>query len=75
MEHIDNSNHKYIRVEVEVRTGATVREVTKIGTDKIVDQIAETEDSTDNIEVGLDMSHDTNRIIGEVIYREHKKLW
>ena len=30
-------------------------------------QIAETEDSTDKIEVGLDMDHDMNRIIGEVI--------
>ena len=39
----------------------------QIGTDKITDQIAETKDSTDKIEVGLDMNQDMNRIIGEVI--------
>ena len=38
----------------------------QIGTDKITDQIAEIEVSTDKI-VGLDMNHDRNRIIGEVI--------
>ena len=67
MEQIDNSNHKSIRVEVEVRTGVTVREVTKIGTDKIKDHIAETAVGTDKIEVGLDMNQDMNRIMGEVI--------
>ena len=70
MEQIDNSNHKSIRVEVEVRTGITVRDATKIGRDKITDQIAETEISTDKIEVGLDMDQDMNRIIGEVILEE-----
>ena len=48
--------------------GVTVREATKIGT--ITDQIAETEVSTDKIEVGLDMDQDMNRIIGEVILEE-----
>ena len=42
-----------------------MREATKIGKDKITDQIAVTEISTDKIEVGLDMNHDKNRIIGE----------
>ena len=60
MEQIENSNQKSIRVEVEVRTGVTVREATKIGTDKITDQIVETEVSTDKIELGLDMNQDTN---------------
>ena len=67
MDQIDNSNHKSIRVEVEVRTEITVRETTKIGTDKITDQIVETEDSTDKIETGLHMNQDINRIKGEVI--------
>ena len=39
----------------------------QIDMDKITDQIAETEVSTEKIEVGLDMNHDRNRIIGEVI--------
>ena len=67
-EQIDSSNHKSIRVEVEVRTGVTVKEATKIGT--ITVQIAETEVSTDKIKVGLDMNQDMNRIIGEVILEE-----
>ena len=70
MEQIDNSNHKAIRVEVEVRTEVTVREATKIDRDIITDQTAETVVSTDKIEVGLDMNHDMSRIIGEVILEE-----
>ena len=62
----DNSNHKSIKVEVEVRTGITIRETIRIGTDLITDQIAETEDNIDKIETGLDM----NKILGEVILRE-----
>ena len=62
---IDNSHHKSIRVEVEVRTGITIREIIRIGRDQITGQIAETEDNTDRIEVGLNM----NKIIGEVISR------
>ena len=61
---MDNSNNKSIKVEVEVRTGVTVKEATKIG--PITDQITETEHSTDKIEVGLDMNQDTNRIIGKL---------
>ena len=63
MDQIDSSNHKLIRVEAEVRTETTIRETTKIGTDKITDQIVGTEDSTDKIETGLDMNQDMNRII------------
>ena len=70
MEQIDNSNHKSIRVEVDVRTGVSVREATKIGTHLITDQIADTEVSADKTEVGLDINQDRNRIIGEVILEE-----
>ena len=66
MEQKDNSNHKSIRVEVEVRTVITVREIVRLGTDLITDQIAGTENNTDKIEVGLDM----NKILGEVILEE-----
>ena len=66
MEQIDNSNHKSIRVEVEVRTGITIREIIRIGRDLIIDQIAETEHNTDKIEPGLDM----NKILGENILEE-----
>ena len=58
-----NSNYKSIRVEVEVKSEITIREMIRIGTDQITDQIAETEDNTDKTEVGLDM----NKIIEEVI--------
>ena len=51
----------------EVRTGVTVSETITIGTDRMTDQIAETEVGTDKIEVGLGMNHDMNRIKGEVI--------
>ena len=37
----------------------------------MTDQIAGKEVSIDKIEVGLDMNHDTNRIIGEVIVEEN----
>ena len=63
MEQTDNSNHKSIRVEGEVRTGITIRETIRIGTDLITDQIVETEDNTDRTEGGPDM----NKILGEVI--------
>ena len=35
-----NLNHKSIRVEVEVRTANTMKETTRIGTDKITGQIS-----------------------------------
>ena len=66
MEQTDNSNHRSIRVEVEVRTEITIKETTKIVTDQITGQTAETEDNTDKAEVGLGMS----KILGEVILWE-----
>ena len=69
MDQIDNLDHKSIRVEVETRTEIIVKETTKIGRDKITDQIVETEDSTDKIGIGLNMNQDMNRIIGEVILK------
>ena len=50
----DSSNHKSIRVDVEVRRGITIREIIRIGTNLITDQIAETEDNTDKTEAGLE---------------------
>ena len=65
MEQTDSSNHKYIRVEVEVKTKITItiKETIRTGTDQITGQIAETEDNTDKTEVGLGMS----KILREVI--------
>ena len=57
MEKADSSNHKVIKIEVEVRTGITISKTIRTGMGKIV----VTEDSIDKIEVGLD----TNKIIGE----------
>ena len=53
---------------VEARTEIIVKETTKIGRDKITDQIVEIEDSTstDKIETGLDMKQDMKKIIQEV---------
>ena len=65
-EQVDSSYHKSIKVEAGVRTETTIRGTIKTGTDQIVDQIAETEDSTDKTEVGPDM----NKTIGEVILEE-----
>ena len=67
MDQIDNLDHKTIRVEEETRTEIIVKETSKIGTDKITDQIVETEYSTDKIGIDLDMNQDMNRIIQEVI--------
>ena len=66
MGHIDNSNCKSINVEVEFRTGITIRGTIRIGTDQIIDQVAETEDNIHKTEVGLDR----NKIIEEVILEE-----
>ena len=62
MEQVDSSNHKSIKVEVEVRTEITIRGTIRTGTDQIV----VTEDNADKTEVGLD----TNKIIGEVPLEE-----
>ena len=64
MDQIDNLDHKSIRGEVEARTEIIVKETTKIGTDKITEQIA---DSADKIGIGLDMNQDMNRIIEDVL--------
>ena len=62
MEQADNSKHKSIRVQVDVRIEVTTKETIRIG----IGQIAETEDNTDKTEVGPDMS----KILGEVILGE-----
>ena len=64
-----NSNHKYIRVEVEDKTEITkitIKGTIRIGTDQITGQLAETEDNTDKTEVSLGMS----KILEEVILGE-----
>ena len=66
MGQVDSSNHKSIKVEVEIRTEITIRETIRTDTDLITDQIAETEDNTDKTEVGLDLK----KIIGEVTSEE-----
>ena len=65
VEQTGNSNYKSIRVEVEVRTEITIKEIIRIGTDQITGQVAEIEDNTDKTAVGPDM----NKII-EVILEE-----
>ena len=69
MEQTDNSNHKYIRVEVEVKTEITItiKGTIRIGTDQITGQIAETEDNTDKREVGLGMSKNLGEVILEAM--------
>ena len=65
---VEQSNNKYIRVEVEVRAeiAITIQETIRIATDQITGQIAETEDNTDKTEVALGMSN----ILEEVILEE-----
>ena len=66
MEQIDNSNPKSIKVEVEVKSEITIREIIRTDTDQITDQVVVTENNTNKTEVGLD----TNKILGEVILEE-----
>ena len=66
MGQVDSSNHKSIKVEIEVRTEITIKGTIRTGTDQIIDQIVVTEDNTDKIEVGLG----TNKIIEEVTLEE-----
>ena len=54
MEQADSSNHKSVKVEVEVRTEITIRGTIRIGIDQITDQILGTEDNTDKTEADLD---------------------
>ena len=63
-------NHKSIRVEVEVRSGYTIRETIKIDTGQITGQTAKTGDNIDKTEVGPDMS----KIIEEVILEEISEI-
>ena len=65
-EQTDNSNHKSIKGEVEVRTAITIRDTIQIDTDQITGQTSETGDNIDKAEVSLDMS----KIIGEVNLEE-----
>ena len=62
MEQVDSSNHKFIKIEAEVRTGITISKTIKTG----IGQIVATEDSIGKIGVGLDM----NKITGEEISEE-----
>ena len=62
MEEVDSLNHKSVRVEVEVRTGITIKDIIKTDIDQITGQIVETGDNTGNTEIGPG----TNKIIGEV---------
>ena len=68
MEQTNDSKHKYIRVEVGVKTEITItiQETIRIGTDQIAGQIADTENNTNKAEVGLDV----NKILEEVILEE-----
>ena len=57
MEQVDSSNHKFIKIQVEVRTEVIISTTIRIG----ISQIVVTGDNTDKIEVGLS----ENRITGE----------
>ena len=64
----NNSNHKYIRVKVGVKTeiAITIKGTIRTGPDQKTGQVAETENHTYRTEVGLDM----NKVLGEVILEE-----
>ena len=66
MGQVDSSNHKSIKVMVEVRIEITIRETIRAGTDQITGQRVVTEDNTDKTEIGLDMK----KIIAEVTLEE-----
>ena len=57
MEQVDSSNHKFIKIEADVRTGTTISEAIRTG----IGQIVMAEDSIDKIEVVPDMK----KITGE----------
>ena len=63
MEQVDSSNHKFIKIEAEVRTGITISKAIRTG----IDQIVVTDDSLGKIEVGLDMKTITGEEISEEI--------
>ena len=60
----DNSNPRYIKAEVEIRTEAIAKEIIKIGIGQTADQIVEIEDSSGKTEVDIDLS----RVIEEVVF-------
>ena len=82
MGQVDNSKHKSIKVEVEVKTEITIRETIRRVTDQTTGQIVVTEDSTDKTEVNVNVDFssclfhmtevgpDMNKITGEVTLEE-----
>ena len=62
MGQVDSSNHKSIKVEVEVKTEITIRETIRTGTDQTTGQIVVTEHNKDKTEVGPDMSKITDEV-------------
>ena len=61
MEQVDSSNHKFIKIEAEVRTGIIISVAIRTG----IGQIVVTEDNTDKIEVDLDMNRITEEKTSE----------
>ena len=70
MGQVDSSNHKSIKVEIEVKTEIAIRETVRTGTYQITGQIVVTEDITYKTEVGPDMK----KIIGEVTLEETQEV-
>ena len=72
MEQVDSSNHKFTKIEVEVKTGVamtetiTISKAIKTG----IGQGVATEDSIDKIEVGLDMK----KLQERKVQRKHEEL-
>ena len=66
MGQLDSSNHKSIKVKVDVRIEIAIRGTKRTGTDQITGQVVVTEDNTDRTAVGLE----TNKITGEVTSEE-----
>ena len=61
----DNSNPRYIKAKVEVRTEAIAKQIIKIGIGQTTDQTLEIEDSSGKTEVDIDL----NRVIEEVLFK------
>ena len=61
MEQVDSSNHKFIKIDVEVRTEVIISIAIKMG----IGQIVVTEDNTERIEVDLDMKRITEEETSE----------
>ena len=67
MERQDNLNHKYIKVEVEDKIEAIVKEIIRIGIGQTIDQTVGTEDNSGKTEVDTDLSKVIEEIILEKI--------